>query len=131
MDIEKASAYYSLLVGTSIVLIWLIILVGGGEARASLRDTPIEMVTHITLELFTAMVLIVSGFGLLRELRWSRKSFFFGAGLLIYSVVSAAGFYGQQGDIVFVGLFGTIFLIGALIVFLMWVKESPKNKNSI
>ncbi|MFB6290950.1 MAG: hypothetical protein ABEJ25_04395, partial [Candidatus Bipolaricaulia bacterium] len=98
MNIGKASAVYSLLIGFSIVFIWLILFVGGGdeEMMVSLEATPIEMGAHIAAELATAAVLITAGLGLLRGRAWSKTWFFFGTGLLTYSVISAGGFYGQR-----------------------------------
>ena len=121
MNLRKASAVFSLIVGFSIVLIWLILLIGGvGEVSGSLSSTPIEMGTHIAVELITASVLIVVGLGLLAEKGWSKTWFFFGTGLLTYSVISAAGFYGQRGDYVPAGVFVGILILGVLFTFLAW-----------
>ena len=119
MNLRKASATFSLIVGFSIVLIWLILLIGGdGEVSDSLNSTPIEMGTHIAVELITASVLLVVGFGLWAKKVWSRTWFFFGMGLLAYSVISAAGFYGQRGEYVPTGMFVGILVLGIVFAFL-------------
>jgi hypothetical protein len=121
MNLTKASAVLSLVLGLSIVFIWLFLLIGGDEeAVSALRTTPIEMGTHIAVELITASVLIVVGLGLLTEKGWSKTWFFFGMGLLTYSVISAAGFYGQQGEYVPAGVFTGILVLGVIFTFLAW-----------
>jgi hypothetical protein len=122
MNIRKASAIYSLLIGFSILLIWLILFFGGGDEEMviSLETTPIEMGAHIAAELITAAVLITAGLGLLKGRDWSKTLFFFGTGLLTYSVISAAGFYGQRGDYVPAGVFAGILALGVLFTFLAW-----------
>lgn len=74
MNIRIASVAYSLLVGFSMVLIWLVLFVGGGdeEMMVSLETTPIELGAHIAAELVTAVVLITAGLGLLRGRAWSK-----------------------------------------------------------
>lgn len=127
MNIERVSGIYSFLIGFSIALIWLILFVGGGDEdmAVSLRTTPIEMGTHIAAELITASVLIAAGLGLLKGQSWSRKWFFFGTGLLTYSVISAAGFYGQRGDLAIAGVFGTIFISAIILSVLLWWNDRP------
>lgn len=127
MNIGKASAIYSLLIGFSILLIWLILFVGGGDEEmvGSLETTPIEMGAHIAAELVTAAVLITAGLGLLKGRDWSNTWFFFGTGLLTYSVISAGGFYGQRGDLAVAGVFGVILILGVLFSVLIWWKDRP------
>jgi len=121
VNLRKASAAFSLILGFSIVLIWLVLLIGGdGEVAGSLSSTPIEMGTHIAVELITAAVLIVVGLGLFAKKAWSKTWFFFGTGLLTYSVMSAAGYYGQRGDFVPAGIFVGILALGVLFTFLVW-----------
>lgn len=116
-----------MLVGFSMVIIWLILFVGGGdeEMLVSLEATPIEMGVHIAAELITAAVLIAVGLGLLKSQAWSKTWFFFGIGLLSYSVINAAGFYSQRGDLVFAGVFGVILILGVSFSVLSWWKERP------
>lgn len=129
MNLAKASAVFSLVLGFSIVLIWLVLLIGGDEEVIStLRATPVEMGAHIAVELVTASVLIVVGLGLLAKKGWSKTWFFFGMGLLTYSVINAAGFYGQRGDYFSAGVFVGILTLGVLFTFLVW--KSPGFKES-
>lgn len=128
MNLTKASAVFSLVLGLSIAFIWLVLLIGGDEeAVSTLKTTPIEMGTHITVELITASVLIVLGLGLLAGKGWSKTWFFFGMGLLTYSVISAAGFYGQRGYYVPAGVFAGILALGVLFTFLGWKTSDFKE----
>jgi hypothetical protein len=128
VNLRRASAAFSLVLGFSIVLIWLVLLIGGDEEVAtSLSATPIEMGTHIVVELITAAVLIVIGFGLWAKKVWSRTWFFFGTGLLTYSVISAAGFYGQRGEYVPAGMFVGILVLGIVFTFLVWKSSGLKK----
>lgn len=132
MNLTKASAVFSLVLGLSIVFLWLVLLIGvDEEAVSSLRTTPIEMGTHIAVELITASVLIAVGLGLLTEKGWSKTWFFFGMGLLTYSVISAAGFYGQQGDYVPAVVFAGILALGVLFTFLAWKSSGFKEGEGI
>lgn len=79
MNIGNASAIYSLLVGFSILVIWLILFVGGGDEEMviSLETTPIEMGAQIAAELVTPSALIIASLGLLKGQDWSKTWFFF------------------------------------------------------
>jgi len=61
-----------------------------------------------------AIVLIISGIGLLRKSKRAEKLFLVAMGLLLYSVINAAGYYGQNGDWVMVGMFSVVSLVSIL-----------------
>lgn len=63
-----------------------------------LKTKPTQIFFHLVAEFFTSIMLIIGGLGYLTEQSWGTAVFFIAVGMLIYSTINAAGFYGQLKD---------------------------------
>lgn len=100
----KFTAYYSIFIGLAVTALWIFIFTGG-----ELPEGKTELAFHIASEMLMALVCIFSGVALIKQLNYSRRINIAGLGMLLYSVINAAGYYGQQKEhfimAMFIGLF--------------------------
>jgi len=122
MNIKKYASIYSLFIGISMIVMWTMFYINGQILELS--SEPIRIGMHLTAEFTTAVMLIIGGIGLLND--WSKAIdiYQFSMGMLIYTLIQSPGYFAQQGDFSFVGMFG-IFMLLALI-FLIY---SFKNRD--
>ncbi|KUO76396.1 MAG: hypothetical protein APF77_06775 [Clostridia bacterium BRH_c25] len=104
--IRKIAAVYSILIGISVLCMWGMIILTGG-----IIEGPIQISFHLVSEFLMAILLIISGIGLLKSKKYGNKVFFISNGMLIYSVLNAAGYYGQQSNFAMLFMFIVIFII--------------------
>lgn len=120
MSLRRWKALYAIVIGISIVGLWIMLFTTGQIPEIDTELFNISL--HIASELLLAFALILSGIGLLRQKKYAEKLFIFSMGLLTYSVINAAGYYGQddkwQMVLIFIGL-----LITALILTLFSMKD--------
>lgn len=101
----KLIAIFSIFVGFSVIGMWLMILK---------TQTPPEGKTELTFHLFSeflmATVCIVGGFLQLLKAKYAKPMSIAGLSMVIYSMLNAAGYYGQRGEtpmmVMFICLFG-------------------------
>ena len=79
----------------------------------------------IVSDFLTSGVLLAAGIGLIRNCKWAVKVFLLSMGFLFYSVVNAAGFYGQRGDLPFVVMFAVIFILA--LVFTVFALKTKRQ----
>lgn len=105
---SKITAVYSIVIGISVLGMWSMIIMTGG-----ITEGPVEISFHLASEFLMAILLLISGIGLLSGKMYGRKLFLISNGMLIYSVLNAAGYYGQSGDIAMTIMFSAIFTISS------------------
>lgn len=106
---DKAKAIFSIVIGVGLIGIWSMLLATGQAAE--LNTKPIDMTFHLINECFLALVLIVGGIGLLNQKPWSYKVFMLAMGLLLYSALTANGYYTQLGNAAMTIMFSIITLL--------------------
>ena len=84
---------YSLVIGVAVITMWLIIMRG-----SSLAEGKIELSFHLASEFLMATFCIVSGILVLRRKHPGRLLNMAALGMMIYSVLNAAGYYGDRGE---------------------------------
>ncbi len=104
--------WYGIIVGSLMFAQWSFFLLAGQVPEV--KTEPIRLVFHLAAELGTALLLIIGGFALLRRLSWGASVYMIGAGMLVYSLIVSPGYFAQQGQWVFVVMFG-ILLVLALV----------------
>jgi hypothetical protein len=114
----KIIAYYSIFLGFSVIGLWSVILKSG-----SLEEGKIELSFHLFSELLMATLCILSGFKLLFRHKRAIPINILANGMIIYSVINAAGYYGERGEIIFLIMFMALVIISALII-VTHLKES-------
>jgi hypothetical protein len=109
----KIIAYYSIFVGISVIAMWTMIL---------LTETPPEGKTELSFHLFSeflmAFLCLVSGILLLIKKPLSRGLNILGLGMVIYSVLNAAGYYGERNEIPMMILFILLLILTTVAILL-------------
>jgi hypothetical protein len=90
---NKIIGIYSTVIGIAIIVMWLIILNG-----QSLPETRTTLSFHLASEFLMATFCIVSGILVLRRKHPGRLLNMAALGMMIYSVLNAAGYYGDRGE---------------------------------
>lgn len=84
---------YSVFIGISVIAMWIMILI---------TETPPEGKTelsfHLVSEFLMAFICLVSGILMLRKTSYAVLLNIMGLGMVIYSVINAAGYYGERND---------------------------------
>ena len=125
MKLRRTAAIYSIIVGFAMIGIWVMLLATGQdpELQTELQTIPIAIRMAITADFLTAAVLLIGGFGLIANRDWAVKVFLLSMGFLLYSVVNAAGLYGQRGDLAFISMFSVIFVLAVVFTVFAFQKE--------
>lgn len=114
MNLRKVKAIYSIFVGISIMSLWTMLFITGQIPELETELFSISL--HIFSELLLAITLVVSGVELLRKSKRAEKIFLVGMGLLLYSVINAAGYYGESGNWAIVGMFAVLSCVALILV---------------
>ncbi len=117
--LRKIEAVYSIVIGVSVLGMWIMILLTGG-----ISEKPIEISLHLISEFSMSILLLISGISILRGKKYGRTIFHISNGMLIYFVMNAAGYYGQRNNFVMVGMFAVIFVISSIFLLLETIKRS-------
>ena len=109
--------------------IWVMLLVTkhDPQLQTELQTIPFSIGMAITSDFLTAAALLAGGFGLIMNREWAVKVFLLSMGFLFYSVVNAAGLYGQRGDFAFIGMFAVIFIFAVIFTASSFYQESEKT----
>jgi len=127
MKFKKTIAIYSIIVGLAMIGTWSIQLLTG-QAR-ELQTAPIEIALAITADWTTAIVLIISGIGLLMNRIWALKLYLFTLGMLVYSLLISSGYFGQLGNTAFVILFIILLIFSMVFVVANIVQKTDDAKR--
>jgi hypothetical protein len=99
-------------------------LLGTGQVP-ELATEPYRVLAHIMAEIATALVLLVSSYGLFRERKWATKMAGFAQGALFYTLIASPGYYLQLGITPIVVMF---LLLEAVNLILFWrLPSTPTN----
>lgn len=79
-----------------------------------LEYEPIRIRFHIAGEMVTALVLILSGIALLSGLQWAITSYLISLGMLFYTLIVSPGYFAQQGEWKWVGIFAVLMIAGLI-----------------
>ncbi|MFX1327580.1 MAG: hypothetical protein ACFE91_05480 [Promethearchaeota archaeon] len=93
MVIELIASIYTILIGITMLAMWLLLLIK--KEVPELKTKPTQIFFHLIAEFLTAVMLIIGGIGFITNQSWGLIIFFIAIGMAIYSTINAAGFYGQ------------------------------------
>ncbi len=110
---KKAAGIFAVILGSSMLGQWNMFYLSGNIPE--LKTEPVYFAFHITLEVITALILIAAGIGLLKEWKWGKNLFLIGMGMVFYAMVNAAGYFAQQGKVMFIVVFAALVVAGAVI----------------
>jgi hypothetical protein len=111
-------AWYSILVGVFMLAQWGFTL-GTGQTP-EIQSEPIRLAFHLAAEFVTAVMLILSGIGLLRRTPWARLLSPVALGMLLYTVIVSLGYFAQQGQWAPVVMFAILLLLAVVCLVRLW-----------
>jgi hypothetical protein len=94
--IEIIASIYTIIIGIAMLCMWIFLL--GKREVPDLTTKPTQIFFHLIAEFLTSIMLLVGGFGLFTDQSWGTVIFYIAIGMVIYSTINAAGFYGQLKD---------------------------------
>ncbi len=94
--IEIIASIYTIIIGIAMLCMWIFLL--GKREVPDLTTKPTQISFHLIAEFITAIMLLIGGFGLFANQSWGMVIFYISIGMVIYSTINAAGFYGQLKD---------------------------------
>ena len=94
---------YSVLIGLAMIGMWTVLLATNQvpELQAERRRATL----HLAAEFLTAILLIISGAGLLLGSEWTRTLSPVSLGMLLYTVIVSAGYYANKDVLSMVTMF--------------------------
>ena len=105
-------ALFTIIVGVGMVSQWSYIYFK--HQIPEFETEPIRIKFHIAAEFITALVLIISGIGLLTNQPWQFLIFLIAMGMLLYTVIVSPGYFAQKGQWTFVGMFAFISILAVI-----------------
>ena len=108
---KEIIAIYSILLGIAVILLWIILL-----RSNDIPEGKTEMTFHLFSELLMAVLCILSGIKMLLNNHQAYNLNLMAHGMVIYSVLNAAGFYGERGEFAMMIMFITLLIISFLII---------------
>jgi hypothetical protein len=115
---KKVAAFYSIFIGICISGMWIMILLNEGISEGT-----IEISFHLFSEFLMAILLIIAGFDILRNRIYGKKVFLISHSMLVYSVLNAAGYYGQRSNYIMMGMFIVFLIISSVFLIQSLKKE--------
>ena len=106
---RKVKAIFALIIGLSMLALWCMLYATGQITE--LKTEPFRIGFHLVSETATALLLIVSGLAFIFKKTWTGALYLLSSGALMYSVLNAAGYYGQQHNTTMVWMFAILFIL--------------------
>ncbi len=119
--LQKIEALFSIVAGIGICGIWIMLMSAGGIAE--LETEPVRITLHVLSEFLTALLLIIGGVALLKKKSRAKAFFYVSQGMLIYSVLNAAGYYVQLNNAAMGIMFSVILAISAVLLIMEFAKS--------
>ncbi|HUX95333.1 MAG TPA: hypothetical protein VMV47_06345 [Bacteroidales bacterium] len=108
---RKLIAIYSLILGFGITGLWVVIIRSG-----SIQEGKTEMIFHLFSEFLMAVLCILSGFKILMDHKSATDVNLIAHGMVVYSVLNAAGYYSEKGESAMVIMFILLLIISVTII---------------
>jgi peptidoglycan/LPS O-acetylase OafA/YrhL len=115
---------YTIFIGISVIAMWIMILYG-----PALHEGKIELGFHLFSEFLMSIICIVSGIRLWLNKPGAKILNVCGLGMVIYSVLNAAGYYGHKGETAMLLMFIILTILIASAVILLTVNNKLSNNN--
>ena len=115
MKIVNISKWYSLIIGTLIIVLWIMILF-----VEQLPEGKTELIFHIASEFFMAILCIIGAYLLQKK---NMKGIYFcltGFSMIFYSTINAIGYYIHLKNLVMIILLLSVFFLTSLFLILCW-----------
>ncbi|SCZ81113.1 hypothetical protein [Acidaminobacter hydrogenoformans] len=110
---KKAGNVFGIITGIGMISMWGVLFVTGQIQE--LNTEPLRISAHILSEGLTAIALLAGGILSLKGHDLGKRMHLISLGMLMYSVLTAGGYYLQLNDLAMTGMFGVLFV--ATVVF--------------
>jgi len=120
MKVRIIAAIYSIIIGIAMIGMWLSLI--ATNQVPEINTEPIRITYHLIGEFLTAILLLIGGFGLFTNRGWGFHVYLISMGMLLYTVIVSAGYYGQRGDLTMVGMFTVFQILTVLFIGLSFYK---------
>ena len=108
---KKIISYYTILLGFGIIILWIIILSSDGMSEGNISST-----FHLISEFGMAALCLIAGLQQILIRKASLLLMIVAHAMIIYSVINAAGYYGQQSGLLSTLPFAILGLFSVLIL---------------
>jgi len=112
--VRRIAAVYAIVVGVLMIGQWGMFIATGQVPEFATE--PIRISFHLFGEFATAGLLLAGGLGLLKARKWGFHVFLVSMGMLLYTIIVSPGYFAQQGELVFVGMFAVLVILTVLLV---------------
>lgn len=113
----RFAAGYALILGIGMIAQWALSYRAGQIPE--LNTEPIRIGFHLAGEMLTAVALIAAALGLLTGQAWAVPLYLVAFGMVLYTAVVSPGYFAQQGQWVWVGIFAAVIVLGLVCVGLL------------
>ena len=107
----KIVGYYSIFIGIAVIAMWTMILF-----TQNLPEGKTELTFHLLSEFIMALLCLISGILILRNKSIGKFLSILGLGMVIYSVLNAAGYYGENNDLQIMIMFIALLILTSIVV---------------
>jgi peptidoglycan/LPS O-acetylase OafA/YrhL len=123
MNKTKIIACFSILMGTSLILTWVVLFFKGDMPD----DTPLKLAALLTAEFLTGSSLIIAGYGVLTRRNWGLNLQLVALGTLLYCATYSIGL-GDGGKTPLIIFFATVAFL-TLLSASYFVHKAPSIKE--
>ena len=109
---KKIVAYYSILIGIAVISTWIMIL-----HNQEIPEGRIEMSYHLVSEFIMAFLCITSGIMMIFNYKKAKYFNVLSHGMVIYSMLNAAGYYGENSNKIMMVFFSILCIFSSLIIY--------------
>jgi len=127
IKIKTIVTTYAILIGVSIIGIWITLYVTGSIPEFDTE--PIRIGMHMIAEITTGIILILGAYGLLNNKKWGYNVYLISMGMLIYTLIVSPGYYAEKSNYFFVGMFTIILLFTIIFVVASLIKNEEFKPN--
>lgn len=124
---KKAIAAFSIVTGLSVIGMWTSLLISGAATEG-----PVALGFHLYSEFAMAIVLLVSGIMMFGSRKDAAITNMGGLGMLVYSALNAAGYFGQKGDTGMMAFFIVIFClaVSSICIHYLLIKKQTDTSST-
>jgi hypothetical protein len=102
-------AFFALIVGSGMIVQWGISFTR--RQIPELETEPLRIAFHLAGEMVTALILLVSGLGILLGWSWVVPLYSIGTGMLLYTAIVSPGYFAQRGQWIWLVIFAIIIIL--------------------
>ena len=107
----KIVGYYSIFIGIAVIAMWTMILFAQNPPEGKT-----ELTFHLLSEFIMALLCLFSGILILGNKPIGKFLNVLGLGMVIYSVLNAAGYYGESNEFQMVMMFIILFILTSIAI---------------